>query len=299
MLFLALRSNAQTAACSGKEIPASIAVEVRETNLADPVTGLSAEHFLLDGKGVRPDVLKLTTGLPADLVILIEDRPRGGVLAGAADLLLKSLVPGDLVGVMTYGVSTKRNLALSQDAAKIQLAIEQGADGGHLQIARPLYGVADALKLFPKYTPGRLRAIFMLGDNQDNSSQIRTEQLAANLIEERVSLELAVDPAPPRKIPRVNVAPPMLGRDTPGQAPPQVGPQSLGDLARWTGGSTDFLTEAAFLQRMRERLKARVVLDYCVERKHAGKVPLVRLSTEALRKWPSAQVLAPGVTKDR
>jgi hypothetical protein len=279
-----------------RETTRTITLEVRAPNLADPLTGFEAAHFLLDGKGVRPEPLRLSTNLPADIVVLIEERSRGGLLAGAADLLLKSALPQDQFAVLTYGVSTDRELAFSQDRAKIQSAIEKGSRGGILQVPRPLYGVVDALKLFPKPTPGRLRAILMFGDGQDQTSQIRIEQLAANLIAEQVSLDLNVDPAPPRKIPRINVAPPTLGRDTPGQAPPPIERQSVADLARWTGGFVDQSSDAAFLQRMRERLKQRLSLDYCVEKKHANKVPTIRLSNEARAKWPDAIIAASGVT---
>ncbi|MEO5952179.1 MAG: hypothetical protein ABIQ44_06865, partial [Chloroflexia bacterium] len=212
--------QAQSGACPAKQVPATLTVEVSERSVQEPVRGLAVEDLLLRGKGVEGQPVGLATRLPADIVVLIEDRSRGGLIAGASDLFVKSLLPGDRVSVMTYGVSTKRQLAWSSDADAIRVAMEKGADGYSLQIARPFYGVVDALKLFDKPVPGRQRVIFMLGDDLDNGSQIRMEQLAANLIEERVTLDLAVDPAPRRFIPRVNVPPPTVGNDSPAMRQP-------------------------------------------------------------------------------
>ncbi|WP_031497729.1 hypothetical protein [Bryobacter aggregatus] len=291
--------QAQTPTCPDKSVLMPVTVEVRERNVLEPIPGLNTSHFLLSGKGIEERAASLEHRLPADIVVLIEDRPRGGLLAGAAALFVKSLLPGDRVAVMTYGVSTKRQLAFSQDPEAIRLAIEKGADGMHVQVARPLYGVVDALKLFGDATPGRQRAIFMLGDDLDNGSQIRVEQLAANLIAERVSLDLAIDPAPSRKIPRVNLPTPTLGNEAPGQRPAVVGQQSVVGLANSSGGDSNKFLDAHYLEIMRERLKNRVTLNYCVQKKHSGKLPRVELTPEAAQKWPGAELRAPGIDLNR
>ena len=291
-LLLALVALASAKAqCPTREIT----VEVRQRNIEEPVAGLTPADFHLQGKGIEGPPLSIATRLPADIVVLIEDRSRGGFLAGAAALFVKSLLPDDRVSVITYGVSTKRQLAWSRDEDKIRLAIEKGADGFSLQIARPLYGVVDALKLFGKPTPGRQRAIFMLGDNLDNGSQIRVEQLAANLIEERVSLDLAIDPAPKRILPRVNVPPPSLGNEPPGQRPALVGQQSVEGLSQSSGGAVDKFVEAGYLRDMRERLKTRLTLSYCADPKHADRVPAVQLTQAAQQKYEDAELTAPGI----
>ena len=273
----------------------AVTVDVRERNVLEPTAGLTAADFVLSGKGVAGPPISIASRLPADIVVLIEDRPRGGMLAGAAALFVKSLLPEDRVSVMTYGVSTKRQLAWSRDENLIRLAIEKGADGMHVQVARPLYGVVDALKLFGKPVPGRQRAILMLGDNLDNGSQIRTEQLAANLIEERVSLDLAIDPAPPRKIPRFNIPSPTLGDEAPGQRPARVGQQSVESLAHSSGGVADKFLAVGYLRDMRERLKGRLTLTYCVEARHADRVPTVELSAAAKQKFADAEIHAPAI----
>lgn len=270
-------------------------LEVVEPGVNEPVRGLAASDLSLDGKGVASAPIGIAAGLPADIVVLIEDRGRGGLLAGAADLLVKSMLPGDRVAVMTYGVSTKRQLAFSTDKDAIRRAIEKGADGMHVQVARPLYGVVDALKLFGKPEPGRQRAIFMLGDNLDNGSQIRVEQLAANLIDERVQLDLSIDPAPRRFIPRVNVPPPTVGNDTPATRPALVGQQSVEMLADVSGGTAEKYVRAEFFSAMRDRLKQRSEVLYCVEKKHAGKMPAVSLTDAASKKWPGATVHKAGM----
>ena len=282
--------------CPLKQVLMPVTVEVRERSVLELVGGLAVGDFVLSGKGIESAALSLGLGLPADIVVLIEDRGRGGLLAGAADLLVKSLLPEDRVAVMTYGVSTRKQLDWTRDKNAIRLAIEKGGDGMHLQIARPLYGVVDALKLFGKPVPGRQRAIFMLGDNMDNGSQIRIEQLAANLVEDRVSLDLAVDPAPARKIPRLNVPPPTVGNDAPAMRPALVGTQSVKLLAEDSGGGAEFFTRAEFFQAMRERLRQRVTLSYCVEKRHADRVPIVELTDAAKQKWPNAELRQPGAS---
>ncbi|MCX6613287.1 MAG: hypothetical protein NTW74_20865 [Acidobacteria bacterium] len=291
LILVAFLASLEAQSCPANLVPMPVTVTVRERSVQEPVRGLTAQDFLLRGK----TVVSVASGLPADIVILIEDRGRGGLLAGAADLLVKSLLPEDQVAVVTYGVSTKKQLAFTRDPNAIRLAIEKGADGTHLQIARPLYGVVDAYKLFGKASPARQRAIFMIGDNIDSGSQIRIEQLAANLIEERISLDLAIDPAPSRKIPRLNVPPPTVGNDSPAMRPALVGQQSVSLLAEASGGTSDAYVRAEFFSEMRERLKQRVTLTYCVEKKHASKVPQVELSDAAKQKWPNAELRSPGV----
>lgn len=286
--------QAQPGSCPARMIPATVTIEVRERSVLEPVRGLAIEDLALQGKGVEATPIGLAVGLPADIVVLIEDRSRGGLLAGAAEPFVKSLLPEDRVAVMTYGVSTKRQLAFSRDADAIRLAMEKGADGLSLQIARPFYGVVDALKLFDKPIVGRHRAIFMLGDNIDSGSQIRVEQLAANLVDERVSLDLAIDPAPRRFIPRVNVPPPTLGNDTPATRPALVGQQSVAQLAEASGGTAETYVRAEFFQAMRERLAQRIALSYCVEKKHASRPPVVSLSDTGRGKFPNAEVRSPG-----
>ncbi len=281
-------ANAQ---CPQREIT----VQVQQRNIGEPIAGLTPADFAIEGA----PPLSLAARLPADIVVLIEDRSRGGFLAGAAALFVKSLLPEDRVSVLTYGVSTKRQLAWSHDEEKIRLAMEKGADGYSLQIARPLYGVVDALKLFGKPIPGRQRAIFLLGDNQDNGSQIRVEQLAANLIEERVTLDLAIDPAPKRIIPRLNVPPPSLGNEAPGQRPAQVGQQSVELLAQSTGGAVDKFPEADYLRDMRERLKSRLTLTYCADPKHPDRPPAVQLTPAAKQKYEDAELQAPGINLNK
>ncbi len=298
LLFAMFASfGSQVVGCPEKSVPAVVTVEVREGGVNEPVRGVEVGDLTLHGKGVDGAPSELAVGLPADIVVVIEDRGRGGVLAGAADLLVKSLLPEDRVAVMTYGVSTKKQLGFSRDANAIRLAIEKGADGTHLQIARPLYGVVDALKLFGKPEAGRQRIIMMLGDDQDNGSQIRVEQVAANLIEERVVLDLAIDPAPRRFIPRVNVPPPTVGNDTPATRPALVGRQSVARLAEASGGTSEAYVRAEFFAAMRERLKQRVSVLYCVEKKHAELAPRVALTEAGKKKWPSAEVRGPGLER--
>lgn len=298
LLFLLSISRlaAQSAACPTREVT----VDVRQRNASEPIAGLVPADFLISGRGVvAGPPQSIATRLPADIVVLIEDRTRGGFLAGAAALFVKSLMPEDRVSVMTYGVSTKRQLAWSRDEDKIRLAIEKGADGMHLQVARPFYGVVDALKLFGKPVPGRQRSIFMLGDNFDRGSQIRTEQLAANLIDERVILDLAIDPAPSRKIPRVNLPPPTLSNQTPGYIPPPVGEQSVEALAQSSGGVADKFLEASYLRDMRERLKGRLTLTYCVQGKQTDHGPSVELSPGAKQKYDDVELRTPGIDLKR
>ncbi len=295
IFLVAFLASLEAQSCPEKLVAMPVTVEVRERSVQEPVRGLSVQDFVLRGKGIEGSALSVASGLPADIVILIEDRGRGGLLAGAADLLVKSLLLEDQVAVVTYGVSTKKQLGWTRDAAQIRLAIEKGADGTHLQIARPLYGVVDAYKLFDKAGLTRQRAIFMIGDNIDSGSQIRVEQLAANLIAERVSLDLAIDPAPSRKIPRLNVPPPTVGNDSPAMRPALVGQQSVSLLAEASGGTSDAYVRAEFFSEMRERLKQRVTLTYCVEKKHAARIPQVELSDAAKQKWPNAELRSPGV----
>jgi hypothetical protein len=276
--------------CPENKSLSSVAIELRDRTIKEPVRDARPADFLLRGKGLTGEVAAIDTRLPADLVVLIEDRGRGGLLAGAADLLVKTLIPGDRVAVLTYGVSVHKQLDFSTGKEAIRLAIEKGADGMHLQVARPFYGVAEALKLFPKPEPGRLRAILMLGDDRDAGSQIRVEQLTANLLEQRVTLELAIDPAPGRKIPRVNVVAPTVGHAAPAQRDPLVGVQPVSALALSSGGSATKFLGAEFFAALRDRLQDRLSLRYCVENKHAARLPRVELSPEGRRRYPDAEI---------
>jgi hypothetical protein len=277
--------------CPPKQSPAILTLEVRERAVDEPIRGLTVDDLVLSGKGITPRPLGLATNLPADIAIVIEDRGRGGLLAGAADLLIKSLHPSDRIAVLTYGVTVKRVLPWSQDRAAIQSAIEKGADGAHLQVARPFYGLAEALQLFDgPPAPGRQRAIFLLGDDEDKGSNIRVEQLAANLRKAGIILDVAVDPAPGRRIPRVNIPPPTVGNEPPAMRPPMVGMQSAARLADSTGGSAIRFTGASFFAEMRARLAQRLQVSYCVEDKHAGRKPKVILSPAAAQRWPGADV---------
>jgi hypothetical protein len=292
-MFAALQAPAQ--ACPAKTVPANMLIEVIERGIEEPVRGLEVGDLSLVGKGAEPTPIGLATGFAADIVVLIEDRSRGGLLAGAGDLLVKSLKPGDQVAVMTYGVSSKRQLAFSKDPDAIRAAIEKGADSLQLQLARPLYGVVDAMKLFNKPEPGRLRAIFLLGDNIDYASHIRVEQLASNLIEDRITVDLAMDPAPRRIIPRVNVPPPTVGNESPAMRPALVGQQSVAQLAEATGGTALAYVRAEFFKAMRERLAQRFSVQYCVEKKQLSRPPAVELSAAGKRKFPNAEVRSPGL----
>ncbi len=287
--------NAQTPACPAKTVPSMVTVEVRERSVDEPVSGLAPGDFQLSGKGIEAAPVAVKSGLPADIVVLIEDRSRGGLLAGAWDLFVKSLLPEDRVAVMTYGTGTKRQVAFTSDKQAILKGMQRGADGWAMQIARPFYGVVDALKLFDKPVEGRQRAIFMLGDDQDNGSQIRVEQLAANLIEERVSLDLSIDPPGKRVIPRVNVQAPTVGNEAPAMRPASVGRQSVTMLAEATGGRAEKYVRAEFFEAMRERLKKRATVTYCVEKKHSEKPPRVELSPAGKGKYPNAEVFGPGI----
>jgi len=291
-IFAALEAQAQ--ACPAKTVLANMLIEVIERGIDEPVKGLELGDLTLIGKGAEPTPIGLATALPADIVVLVEDRSRGGLLAGAADLLVKSLQPADRVAVLTYGVSSKRQLEFSKDGEAIRVAIEKGADSLQLQVARPLYGIVEAMKLFNKPEPGRLRAIFLLGDNMDFGSQIRIEQLATSLIEDRISVDLAIDPAPRRIIPRVNVPPPTVGNDSPAMRPVLVGQQSVSSLAEATGGTASAYVRAEFFKAMRERLAQRFAVQYCVEKKLMSRPPVVELSAAGKRKFPSADVRAPG-----
>jgi hypothetical protein len=81
--------------------------------------------------------------------------------------------------------------------------------------------------------------------------------------------------------------------------PPVVGQQSVAMLAEATGGGAEKYTRAEFFQAMRERLKKRVTLSYCVEKRHAERVPRVSLSDAAVQKLPNAELRAPGMVRTK
>ena len=141
----------QSPSCRAREVLLPVTVEVRERSVLEPVRGLKAGDFVLTGKGVEGAPVSVAVGLPADIVVLIEDRGRGGLLAGAADLFVKSLLPGDQVAVVTYGVSTKKQLGWSRDQELIRLAMERGGDGTHLQIAFTVQRQHGAMHLFERW----------------------------------------------------------------------------------------------------------------------------------------------------
>ena len=88
---------AQAPACPTREVT----VDVRQRNVAEPIAGLVPADFHISGRGVVDGPPQsIATRLPADIVVLIEDRTRGGFLAGAAALFVKSLMPEDRVSVI-------------------------------------------------------------------------------------------------------------------------------------------------------------------------------------------------------
>ena len=77
--------EAQTASCPAKEVLMPLTVEVRDRSVLEPVRGLTAMDFVLSGKGVIGAPVSVALGLPTDIVVLIEDRGRGGLLAGVVE----------------------------------------------------------------------------------------------------------------------------------------------------------------------------------------------------------------------
>lgn len=290
LLAAALPLLAQTPTCPDKEIPVSIAVTVLDPS-GDPAPALVISDFVLKGaKSASNRILSVSRNVPGDYVLLLEDRERHGLMSGAASLFLSAISPEDRVAVYFYGTSARRQLAFTNDKLALQRTIESAATGVAMQQNRPLLAAAEAAKAFDTLPATsaltRRRAILMLGDDRDLSSQVRIETIAANLLERRASLDLAIDPLPVAKIPglgmpvpRIGVPVQTTGNPSTNQPLAPLGVQSATKLAQISGGKAVNLPGASFLKDMLDRIQSRYWLTYCTDKKSSSRPPSLSLNT--------------------
>lgn len=277
---------AQSLPCPEKSVEASVTVDARLGSGGSVVDGLEIKDFQLLGKGLTSPVMRVDRDGPIDLVILIEAYNRGSALSGAAPLFLTELRPEDRVAVFTYGTGVDKKTEWEQDHGAILKAIEEGGKGVALQAVRPLNAVVEGLKMFPdKIDPRRKRMMLLIGDEQDASTPVRLEAVLANLLEKRVTLNVVIDP-PKGKVmgkilPKVNITPGNVGEPRVGETQGRFGAQSVSKLAQATGGDAVAPNGVWALEEMLVRMKERYQVGYCVERKHAAKMPAVSLTDGA------------------
>lgn len=136
-----------------------------------------------------------------------------------------------------------------------------------------------------KVDPRRKRMMLVIGDEQDASTPVRLEAVLANLLEKRVTLHVLIDP-PKGKVmgkilPKVNVTPGNVGEPRIGEQQGRFGAQSVAKLAQATGGDAVAPNGIWALEEVLVRMKERYQVGYCVERKHAAKLPVVSLTDGA------------------
>ena len=289
--LLALRPLlAQSPACPAKEVPTALSVTVLDPS-GEPAPALVLSDFALKAGKDHPGViLSVSRSVPGDYVLLLEDRERHGLLSGAASLFLSSLGPEDRVAVYYYGTSARKHMAWTNDKLALQRAVEAAATGVALQQNRPLLAAAEAAKAFDELPLDsfltRRRAILMLGDDRDLSSQVRIESIAANLIARHATLDLAVDPLPLAKIPGAGIPIPRIGvpiqsTGNPSNNVPQapLGVQSAIKLATLSGGHAAPLPGATFLKEMLDRIQSRYWVAYCTDKKSISRTPALTLTS--------------------
>lgn len=290
---------AQSLPCPEKSVEASVTVDARLGAGGSVVDGLEIKDFQVLGKGLTSPVMRVDREGPIDLVILIEAYNRGSALSGAAPLFLTELRPEDRVAVFTYGTGVDKKTEWEQDHGAILKAIEEGGKGVALQAVRPLNAVVEGLKMFPdKVDPRRKRMMLVIGDDQDASTPVRLEAVLANLLEKRVTLHMLIDP-PKGKVmgkilPKVNVTPGNVGEPRIGEQQGRFGAQSVSKLAQATGGDAVAPNGVWALEEVLMRMKERYQVGYCVERKHAAKMPTVSLTDAAKNGRAEFALLAPG-----
>lgn len=293
---------AQGLPCPEKSVEAAVTVDVRTGSGGSSAADLQLQDFQLLGKGLTSPVMRVDRDAPLDLVILIEAFNRGSALSGAAPLLLTELRPEDRVAVFTYGTGVDKRTDWEQDHGAIGRAIEEGGKGIEIQAVRPLNAVVEGLKMFSdKIDPRRKRMMLLIGDEQDWSTPVRLESVLANLQEKRVTLHVLVDP-PKGKVmgkilPRVNVTPGNVGEPRVGETQGRFGAQSVAKLAQATGGDAVAPNGVWALEEMAIRMKERYQVGYCVEKKHAAKLPVVSLTNEAKSKRAALELTAPGALR--
>jgi hypothetical protein len=302
LFWIPMVALAQVPVCGPKEVLAPVVVSVVDKPSGVEIEGLTAADFMVSGKGVQPGVLEMREAGGMDIVLLIEERSRPGVLTAAADFFLQGLRPQDQVSVYTYGVGTLRRVSWTRDKGSIATALRMGEGGFNLQRSRGLSAVSDVTKGFAddiaEGRDFRRRVILMMGDDQDQSSMFRVEQLVPALNAKRVTLDLAVDPPPARLIPRVSVPLPTPGGMDPTRPQMQtpMGAQSIVRLAALSGGGSLQPVKSSFLRDMLERARNRYHLNYCVDRKYLDRMPEVRLSPKGQAEFPGVEVRGPGAT---
>lgn len=302
LFWIPMLALAQVPVCGPKEVLAPVVVSVVDKPSGVEIEGLTLADFAISGKGVEPGKLELRENGGMDILLLIEERSRPGVLTAAAEFFLQALKPNDQVSVYTYGVGTLRRLSWTRDKGSIATAFRAAEGGFNLQRARGLSAVADVSKQFADdIAMGRdfrPRVIFMMGDDQDQSSSFRVEQIAPTLFAKRVTLDLAVDPAPARLIPRVNVPLPTPGGIDPTRPQTQVpvGTQSLIRLAALSGGGSLQPVKSSFFRDMLERARSRYHLNYCVDKKYVDRMPELRLSPKGQAEYPGVEVRGPNTS---
>ncbi|MFN3326437.1 MAG: hypothetical protein ACK5AZ_23310 [Bryobacteraceae bacterium] len=259
----------------------------------DPIPGLTAADFRIQGRRVGPEVIEAHSNLPLDIVLLLQERSTGGLLSSAARLFVTELLPEDRVTVISFTQRRHTRVTWSSDPNEIFEAIT-GIEGAFRFLAvRNMDALLDGVKLFPEKEQAdstRGRVILMWGEEWDESARFRAEQVLPALVLRGVPLYLT--PLEAQRAPvRVSLPAPAR-RDTPRVAEPMAA-QSLARIAHASGGEVFGPPESDSLAQMVQRARARYLLTACRENKRADRIPAVELSPAARERFPAAKVLYP------
>ncbi len=292
----------QAPSCPSDSVAATVMADVRLGSGGSSIGGLTKEDFLVSGKGVIGRVAAVTAEAPLDLLILIEAHDRKSALRGAVPLMMGELSPEDRLAVFHYGTGVERKAEWNRDWGPAEKALEDADRGIQVQTVRPLNAVVEGLRAFGENSDAsRKRFVLLIGDEQDWSTPVRWESVLANLLEKRVTLSVVNDPPRGRVmgkiLPKINVTPGNVGDVRAGETQGRFGSQSLSRLAEASGGDALLPNGVWFLEEMVKRMKERYLVTYCVEKRHAKRVPVLELTTAVREKHPSVALKIGGLKR--
>lgn len=268
----------------------NVKVDVQVTQNGELVRDLTLKDFLLFDQERQRELLFVDRGTePLSIVLLLDVsgsmRMHVEAVAEVALESLKFLQPGDSIGVMVFGESSKVRLPLTTDRPRVQMEIKAGVNdedvGAETAINNAIVAASDYLA---SNAPSTRRAILILTDNlglniRNPDERVIDKLLAANCVLNAIVVGEKNRPDPAKPRPTSN----------PNETLPNVY-----YIAQETGGEAVESKDAAkSFASMIERIRARYSLQYKTPPGVEGTFHKIRveLTPVARSRYPDAKVL--------